>query len=84
MKYKMFVSDYDGTLGKAPENNVDSETLDAINKFNYERLIYVSCNASTLVRDLERLKNIKIKDVILFDMFARTGEYEILVIMDKK
>jgi hydroxymethylpyrimidine pyrophosphatase-like HAD family hydrolase len=33
MKYKMFISDYDGTLGKAPENDIDKQTLEAINKY---------------------------------------------------
>ena len=33
MKYKLFISDYDGTLGVAPANTIDEETLFAINKF---------------------------------------------------
>ena len=33
MKYKLFISDYDGTLGEAPANDIDSETVSAINKF---------------------------------------------------
>ena len=31
MKYKLFISDYDGTLGGAPENTIDSETLSLLN-----------------------------------------------------
>lgn len=44
MKYKLFISDYDGTLGVAPENNIDSETLEAINKFIDKGGIFVVCS----------------------------------------
>ena len=27
MKYKLFISDYDGTLGVAPKNDIDIENL---------------------------------------------------------
>ena len=33
MKFKLFISDYDGTLGEAPKNDVDSQTLFAIDEF---------------------------------------------------
>lgn len=33
MKYDLFISDYDGTLGGAPQNNVDSETAEAIKEY---------------------------------------------------
>ena len=42
MKYKLFISDYDGTLGVAPKNEIDSQTLSAINKFtdfNIQRVL---------------------------------------------
>ena len=33
MKYKLFISDYDGTLGESSRNDIDAETLSAINKY---------------------------------------------------
>ena len=33
MKFDLFISDYDGTLGVAPKNDIDPETLVAINKY---------------------------------------------------
>lgn len=44
MKYKLFISDYDGTLGKAPKNDIDSETLEAINKFREKGGIFAVCS----------------------------------------
>lgn len=67
-----------------PRGGIDEKVVNAINQFNFKRLIYVSCNSATLVRDLGRLQGLSISKVVLFDMFARTGEYETLVILDKK
>ena len=50
-----------------------------------QRLVYVSCDPATLVRDLETLsKKYEIRDVTLFDMFPRTARFETLVVMEKK
>ena len=44
MKYKLFISDYDGTLGEAPANDIDSETVAAINKFIDKGGIFAVCS----------------------------------------
>ncbi len=43
MKYKLVISDYDGTLGGAPLNNIDDETLCAIKKFQEKGGKFVVC-----------------------------------------
>ena len=43
MKYKLFITDYDGTLGHAPENTIDSEVLDAIREFEEKGGKFVIC-----------------------------------------
>ncbi len=49
------------------------------------RIIYVSCDPATLVRDLAALsKSYAIRDVKLFDMFPRTARFETLVVMDRR
>jgi len=44
-----------------------------------ERIIYSSCNATSLARDLDYLQQYSIKRVQLFDMFPHTEHYETLV-----
>ena len=59
MKYKLFISDYDGTLGVAPKNDIDSETLCAINKFVDKGGIFVVCSGretSSITRILKESK----------------------------
>lgn len=67
-----------------PRAGMSIEVCKALNKIDCKRLVYVSCNSATLVRDLARLDKFDIKKVLLFDMFARTGEYEVLCVCDKK
>lgn len=43
MKYKLFISDYDGTLGSAPKNGIDSQTLSAIKEFQKKGGKFVVC-----------------------------------------
>ena len=44
MKFDLFISDYDGTLGVAPENNIDTETLSAINQYVEKGGIFTVCS----------------------------------------
>ncbi len=49
-----------------------------------ERIIYSSCNATSLARDLVNLSGYRLQRVQLFDMFAHTPHYETLVELVKK
>ncbi len=43
MKYKLFISDFDGTLGKSAGNSIEPETVDAIKKFTDKGGIFAVC-----------------------------------------
>ncbi len=43
MKYRLVISDYDGTLGSAPQNDIDAKTLSAIKKFQAKGGKFVVC-----------------------------------------
>ncbi|MBO5394645.1 MAG: class I SAM-dependent RNA methyltransferase [Clostridia bacterium] len=75
---------FDTLVIDPPRGGISEKVVAAINAISVKRLIYVSCNSATLVRDLGRLKGFKIRSVTMFDMFSRTGEYETLVVLDKK
>lgn len=75
---------FDTVVVDPPRNGISDKVAKAINDLSFKRFIYISCNSATLVRDLARLKGLKFKKVMLFDMFARTGEYESVVVLDKK
>ena len=48
------------------------------------RILYSSCNAQSLARDLEYLQHYQVKRVQLFDMFPHTAHFETLVELVKK
>lgn len=66
-----------------PRAGIDKSVIEVLNKRNFNKLIYISCNSATFLRDVERLKPFKIKEITIFDMFPRTGEYEIMAILEK-
>lgn len=47
-----------------------------------ERILYSSCNAQSLAKDLEWLDSYTCKKVQLYDMFPHTGHYETLVLLE--
>lgn len=44
MKFDLFISDYDGTLGNAPANDIDAQTLSAIKEYQNKGGKFVVCS----------------------------------------
>lgn len=60
-----------------PRSGLDDKTLDAILKSQVKKLIYISCNPSTLGKNLDVLKKkYTLKSVKVFDMFPHTAQVE--------
>lgn len=76
--------DFETIIVDPPRAGIDKKVVESINNSLCKRLIYVSCNSATLIRDLSYLTSYQVCKVTLFDMFARTGEYETLVILNRK
>ena len=49
-----------------------------------EQIIYISCNPSTLARDLERLEGYHLYDLKVIDMFPQTQHIETAVLLQRK
>nr|WP_243711731.1 23S rRNA (uracil(1939)-C(5))-methyltransferase RlmD [Paenibacillus sp. BK033] len=66
-----------------PRKGCDPELLDTILKMQPERVVYVSCNPSTLARDLRTLEDggYKTVEVTPVDMFPWTSHVECVVWM---
>lgn len=76
MKYKLFISDYDGTLGEAPENKIDNETLDAINKFTQKGGIFVVCSGRETTSITRILREHNLKGLVVSFQGARINDIE--------
>ena len=67
-----------------PRNGMSKEVASFLNGCGARKIIYISCNSASLVRDIAILRNYKIVKAYLFDMFAKTGEYESLCVLVPK
>ena len=93
-KAEVFLKDFVEWWGKAdllvidpPRDWMHPSALPNIISFDAKVLIYVSCNPSTLTRDLDfMLKNsdYRITDIIPVDMFPHTHHIETVVRLEKK
>ena len=65
-------------------NGCHTRVLEEIIRSKIAKVVYISCNFSTLVRDLKSLtKFYKIVNIKIFDMFPRTANLETCVILEK-
>ncbi len=68
-----------------PRKGLDDKTIKNIIKLKPERLIYISCNPATLVRDLAKLDEIyEIKEIQTLDMFPYTTHIETVALLTLK
>ena len=68
-----------------PRKGLDNRTIENINKIKPNRVIYISCNPATLIRDLAKFEeNYEIKSIQLVDMFPFTSNVECVAVLQLK
>lgn len=69
-----------------PRKGCDTNCINAILKLKPEMVVYVSCNPSTLARDLHILceSEYKLSALTPVDMFPQTGHVETVVLLNKR
>ena len=68
-----------------PRKGCDERFLNSIMKLSPQRIVYISCNPSTLARDLYTLKDkYDIKEIQPVDMFPHTFHVETIALLNKK
>ncbi len=75
---------FDITILDPPRKGCSQESLDRTLKVTKSKIIYVSCNPQTLIRDLEYLisKGAKVSFIQPFDMFCHSYHVECVTIID--
>ena len=68
-----------------PRKGMDAEAIKAVCSMNAERIVYVSCNPSTLARDIVRFNEngYMLQKATAVDMFPRTSHVECVVLMSR-
>ncbi len=68
-----------------PRRGIDETTINEILKLNVQKLVYVSCNPATLVRDLKHLESkYNVKEIQPIDMFPFTSHIECVAVLELK
>ena len=65
-----------------PRRGLDNTSIENIKKVRPKKLVYISCNPASLVRDLAKLEEIyEVKKIKPVDMFPYTSHVECVVAM---
>ena len=68
-----------------PRRGLDDTTINNILKLSPEKLVYISCNPATMVRDLSKLEEkYNIKEIQPVDMFPFTSHVECVSVLHRK
>ncbi|HBM3058611.1 TPA: 23S rRNA (uracil(747)-C(5))-methyltransferase RlmC [Klebsiella oxytoca] len=71
----------DLVLVNPPRRGIGDGLCDYLNRMAPDFIIYSSCNARTMAKDIARLAGYRIERVQLFDMFPHTAHYEVLTLL---
>lgn len=68
-----------------PRSGIDNKTLDLLTRKVVDKIIYVSCNPSTLAKNLKVLKNkYNVESITPLDMFPHTSQIESITVLKRK
>lgn len=83
--YVLIRQQVDTLLVDPPRSGMDDQMLDTILKSNIRKIIYVSCNPSTLGKNIAVLKEkYDVKTVIPYDMFPNTPHVESITVLERR
>ncbi|MDN0110219.1 23S rRNA (uracil(747)-C(5))-methyltransferase RlmC [Yersinia mollaretii] len=68
-------------LVNPPRRGMGAELCDYLAQMAPEFILYSSCNAETMAKDISRLTGYRIERVQLFDLFPHTAHYEVLILL---
>ena len=70
---------------KDAKENAKTNNIENINKIKPNRVIYISCNPATLIRDLAKFEeNYEIKSIQPVDMFPFSSHVECVAVLQLK
>lgn len=68
-----------------PRRGLDNTSINNILSIKSKRLVYISCNPATLVRDLAKLEKMyEVEEIVPVDMFPFTSHVEVCALLELK
>ncbi|MDO4369329.1 MAG: methyltransferase [bacterium] len=78
------VGDFDVTVVDPPRSGLSREVISNIDKMGASKVIYISCNPSTLKRDIGLFSNYYVEEISGFNMFPLTKHVECVCVMKRR
>jgi 23S rRNA (uracil-5-)-methyltransferase rumB len=66
-----------------PRRGIGKSLAEYLNEMQPHFILYSSCNAETMGKDLQSLTHYHMEKIQLFDMFPHTSHYEVLVLLKR-
>jgi 23S rRNA (uracil1939-C5)-methyltransferase len=66
-----------------PRTGMDTRVTTALERARPERVVYVSCDPTTLARDLTRLPSYRLQTIRCFDLFPQTAHVETVAVLER-
>lgn len=67
-----------------PRRGIGQTLAEFLNQLSPHFILYSSCNAVSMAKDLNYLNQYSMQKIRLFDMFPHTSHYEVLLLLQKK
>ncbi|MNS21903.1 23S rRNA (uracil(747)-C(5))-methyltransferase RlmC [compost metagenome] len=74
----------DLVLVNPPRRGIGKALCEYLSQMAPNTLIYSSCNAQTMAKDIAMLSGYRVERVQLFDMFPHTAHYEVLTLLTRR
>lgn len=76
---------YDVVIVDPPRSGLDKHTKKVLKEINVKRIVYVSCNPITMVRDIKDMsERYNFENITLVDMFPQTHHVECVSVLHRK
>ena len=66
-----------------PRRGIGAELAHWLETSGIDHVLYSSCNATTLAKDLAAMPSLRPMRARLLDMFPQTSHYEVLVLLER-
>lgn len=80
----LVAGDADTVIVNPPRRGLGDRLCETLDASGARTIIYSSCNAVTLARDIAAMPAYEPKIVRLFDMFPQTNHYEVMVLLSRR
>ncbi len=67
-----------------PRRGIGDDLAQWLETSGVRRVVYSSCNAASLARDLAAMPSLAVREARLFDMFPQTTHYEVAVLLERR